>query len=220
MKYRHLLFTLPLLTCVAIPSHGSVNLFFSDFTSQANGFRDQNGVLQNGMEWAIVVYAPENLGGETYNPDFSGLNSLGSFDIYQSGQYLDEARTLWYVFGKDDNEQPFIERTLNYAGNSGSIGSINELDYQNLALGYQFAIIWFPDHSASSGSSYGYLSDSGLTLPNDSGSRFYYDLPVFNGVGNFVASRTIIPEPSAYVLALTAGMLVCCIAYRRKNNRK
>lgn len=201
-------FLLALFLSLATFIHADVSLNFSTIAPNiADGFRNSSGIAENGMPWAIVV----NTSGGS---DFSALiNGVEPFDIDNKGAYI--APDLLYLFGNTTTPPT----TVDYfeMGLNGSIADMNSVSYAGLSLGDPFAIVWFPEMSASLGSTYGVLTDPGFVIPENTFNQDYSALPVFSsGTGNFMPTSQVVPEPRIYALALGLVALLGARVYRRR----
>lgn len=185
---------------LSLCSQATVTLQFSTFTEQAAGFQNGSGSPTDGMPFGIVV---DTSGGAT---GFGALSSLNTFDI--STNLAAIAPDLVYDFG--GNAAPPTTTTA-----FGEVGAVTTLtNVQDYSVNDPFAIIWFPDSNADSGSTFGFLTDPGFQIGSPGSTTDYSALGVFSGTGSFEASSNIVPEPSAF--ALIAGCFGLALAMARR----
>ena len=177
-----------------------------------SGFENGAGVVSDGMPYAAVV--------DTNSDGFLEGSYLG-FDLSLNGQFLQTNLGVsddWFVYGGDLGSGKSPPTTANIFGvGNGAISSLTSLEETNINEGDEFALVWFPSGSATTGSAYGFATDTSsstkMLVPGSGGISSVPD-----GVSTKSVDFPAIPEPSAYATILGLLGLGYAVFCRRRRS--
>ncbi len=149
------------------------------------------GPSASGMQWGIIV--------DTAGNGFA--NSSVNYDAYAPGV----ATAGFLSAGGSVTDDYYIPGTTTVDGASSGDFDVNAvaagggciLDAMQFSLsngaapGQKFALVWFSNNTSSSGSKYGFLTDSSFVLPPDGQPAVYFDSIFINNDPIRPASKTM-----------------------------